>query len=388
MTLVIPNIEDSPTYQAQAVIDKTDLAAVSQAAQQNGVVSGCLVSAGTGLSVTVAAGVVVVAGTSVLVNAVSNVTSLYGGGTWAAAASDRRDIVIVNGSGVVSIVQGTATTESSVPWTTASTKNPPVKPAIPAGCVLLAEVYVPGSAASITAANITDKTTIVPSWSSSAAFEQLIRSQSLDQMALPAADLNLNGRRLTNGAAPLFSTDFARLNEVTAAFTATSSGPPTTGTWTVGQWVVTTSGQVYVCSTAGTPGPWAPASAYQFLTASATLGLTTSAQTVPSCTSTALGVGTYLVDGQITFTGSATAKVSAYLTTTGGTSTLTAGAADALSAAAAAYQSLMVHGLLVVTAAGTTVSLQTSASGTGATAQTTTLAGKAGASWLSVQKIA
>ena len=36
----------------------------------------------------------------------------------------------------------------------------------------------------------------------------------------------------------------------------TAGGPPTAGTWAVGDWIVTTSGQVWICTTAGTPGTW------------------------------------------------------------------------------------------------------------------------------------
>jgi hypothetical protein len=40
----------------------------------------------------------------------------------------------------------------------------------------------------------------------------------------------------------------------------TATGPPTTGTFTVGDFVVTADGAVWVCVTAGSPGTWKPVS--------------------------------------------------------------------------------------------------------------------------------
>ena len=152
MPFTIPNAQDSPTYQAQAVQDKTDLAAIANIAQGNGVYSGCTVSPGGGYTVNVAAGVIYANGLQVAVSAVTGLAPA------AASSTDRRDIVVASAAGAVSIVAGTSTTETAVPWTTTSIYNPPVKPAIPAGSVLLAEIYIPGGGGTIVSGWITDKT--------------------------------------------------------------------------------------------------------------------------------------------------------------------------------------------------------------------------------------
>lgn len=61
-------------------------------------------------------------------------------------------------SGTISAVAGTAC--GTLNWSRASSGLPPVKPNIPAGSVLLGEVYVPGNATSLTSANIIDKTAL------------------------------------------------------------------------------------------------------------------------------------------------------------------------------------------------------------------------------------
>ena len=152
MPFTTPNAQDSPTYAAQAVVDKTDLAALANFAQGYGVVSGCTVSAGSGYTVNVASGTILSANGRVTVSTVTGLAPS------AASPSDRRDIVVASATGVVSIVSGTPTSETAVPWTTTSVYSPPVKPAIPASSTLLAEVYIPGSGATVLSSWITDKT--------------------------------------------------------------------------------------------------------------------------------------------------------------------------------------------------------------------------------------
>jgi hypothetical protein len=152
MTFVNPQAEDSPAFAAQACVNATDLAAMLAASTGNGWVSGCAVTprnSGVDLNVAVAAGSVVVGGANVTVAAAANVA------VGAASSTDRRDIITVNASGVVSSTAGTPCTVAG--WTPGSNVLPPVKPAIPASSALLAEVYVPGTATSITADNITAK---------------------------------------------------------------------------------------------------------------------------------------------------------------------------------------------------------------------------------------
>ena len=156
MALIIPTIESSPSFDAQAWMDSTDLAALTLALSGTGVVTGCIVSQndGSSMSCAVAAGTAMINGLTVGVASVSSLT------IGNASASDRRDIVVVNSSGSVSVVAGTPCGTAS--WTRASTGLPPIKPSIPANSALLGEVTVGASTTVITtAANIIDKTTIV-----------------------------------------------------------------------------------------------------------------------------------------------------------------------------------------------------------------------------------
>lgn len=166
MTLTVPTIESAPTFDGQAVPDSTDWQALSQTIQATGVFSGCTVSQHTGsdMAVNVAAGLIAVAGVGSSVASAANVA------IQAASATDRRDIVIYT-PGVGVETSGSGTTNSAAckgvacgtaGWNHSSTGNPPVKPAVPAGSVLLAEVYVASSTTAITTvANIIDKTAIM-----------------------------------------------------------------------------------------------------------------------------------------------------------------------------------------------------------------------------------
>lgn len=157
MALVIPDIQNSPTFDAQALLDQTDLNAIMATDDGNGVLSGCAVTPHTGsdMNIAIAAGVVIVNGVQVSVSAV---TSLAVG---AASTDDRKDIVTVNSSGTVSVTAGTPCTTAG--WSRTSTALPPVKPAIPANSVLLAEVYVASTTTAIASANILDKTALMVS---------------------------------------------------------------------------------------------------------------------------------------------------------------------------------------------------------------------------------
>lgn len=159
MALLVPNIEASPTFDAQAIPDATDLAAqiAATAPVETGVVSGCAVSpqSSPNMTVKVAAGTIIVNGTQVAVTAVSSLSIA------AADATDRRDIVVVNNAGTVSVVTGTDCGTAGWSRTTPNpltTNPPPVKPSIPANSVMLAEVYVASSTTSIAAGNLIDKT--------------------------------------------------------------------------------------------------------------------------------------------------------------------------------------------------------------------------------------
>lgn len=154
MALTLPNLESSPTFDGQSVPDATDFAAIGGTADGNGVLSGCQVTVDTGMTVTVASGTVVVNGVLVTVTG----TTVTAG---AASTYDRRDIVVVNSSGTISIVAGTPCTTTG--WTRSTNSLPPVKPAIPSNSVILAELYVAYNTTSIASGNIIDKTAIIGS---------------------------------------------------------------------------------------------------------------------------------------------------------------------------------------------------------------------------------
>ncbi len=148
MGFTIPNIESSPSYDGQSVPDATDWAAVAATDAGNGVITGLAVTSTGTLGLGISAGQYTIG---------PNVYT-YAGGTGVvstASATDRKDIVTINAAGSITVTAGAAS--GTLGWTRASTANAPVKPAIPSGGVLLAEIYVPGTAASISSGNIIDK---------------------------------------------------------------------------------------------------------------------------------------------------------------------------------------------------------------------------------------
>lgn len=141
----IPN-EAAASFPAQAEPDSVDFDIVTAAANAYGVVSGCActpASSGVTLGVAVASGSVHV-GSSTPV-AVTGATVTPGA---AHATNPRFDLITANTSGTLAVVAGTAAAA-------------PVFPAIPASRVVLAAVYIPATATSITAANLVDKRQMV-----------------------------------------------------------------------------------------------------------------------------------------------------------------------------------------------------------------------------------
>lgn len=134
----IPNYA-SATFAAQAEPDSVDFDIFSAGQASNGVSSGCACTpnaSGSTLVVAVAAGFIISTG---LIVAVSGTTVTPGA---AHATLNRFDLVTVNTAGVVSIVAGTAAATPVFPTTTN---------------VVLASVYIPATATSITSGNIIDK---------------------------------------------------------------------------------------------------------------------------------------------------------------------------------------------------------------------------------------
>ena len=137
MALTTPNIRTSPmppmgTTSNPGRLDRRRCA-VGCRGWGSYVISGMRVAAHSLLTVAVALALTPSTGSSIS----------YAGGTVAAtsaSASDRRDIVSINASGTLTVTAGTAC--GTAGWVRTTTALPPVKPAIPANNVLLAELAI------------------------------------------------------------------------------------------------------------------------------------------------------------------------------------------------------------------------------------------------------
>ena len=149
MPFEIPNEADVGTAAAQAGLYSADVLILAGGYDRTGVVSGCAVTAqGTpNNTVAVAAGTALVKGTQVTV-ALGNVTIAAN-----AVANPRIDLVVVNGSGTKSVIQGTAAASPVPSITGLKDADGRIQYAV------LAQVYLPASEnpAVITTADIVDK---------------------------------------------------------------------------------------------------------------------------------------------------------------------------------------------------------------------------------------
>ena len=147
----------SPTnYPAQSVLDSTDYSAIAAGSQNNGVLSGCTVSPPTsGMVVSVTAGFVAYNGIRYAVPSTTFTIT-------AASSGDRRDAIYVNlsdlnlsnaGAPAFTYAAGTESTVSG--WAFTTTTAPPIKPTLPTNGILVAEIYVRGSASTTPTTNIT-----------------------------------------------------------------------------------------------------------------------------------------------------------------------------------------------------------------------------------------
>lgn len=144
MAFTIPNFADAAARD-QAGPDSVDFDALIAGIEGNGVISGLAVTEDSPASLTVdyAAGTLVIANTAVTIVA----DSITAG---AADPNDPRfDIVVVNSSGTVSIVAGTAASLNRV------------FPALPASSIILAALDIQAGATTIPTARIVDKRVIV-----------------------------------------------------------------------------------------------------------------------------------------------------------------------------------------------------------------------------------
>jgi hypothetical protein len=223
MTLALLNTESSPTYAAQAATQANVINALIAAVGGTGWLTGGAVTVDTGLTVTVASGTGLSAGSSV---SWSGTTVTSG----AASGTDRIDVVVVNSSGVVSIVAGTAC--GTAGWTAASSGNPPVVPAVTAGYITLAFLYVPGPTfTTFVSANIWDYR--VPAISSSGT----------------GSGMTLVGDKSANYS--LSANQFATANISSASITFTLPTAPANGTLCGGKIVVAGAGHTLTVSTGG-----------------------------------------------------------------------------------------------------------------------------------------
>lgn len=140
----IPNSADA-AFQAQAEPDARDIDIMAAGASGHGVIQGCAVSAQgvPDMTVAVAVGTVQIGGAAVRKVAAGNVA--IGA---AHATLNRFDLVCADGTGTKQVIVGTAAAY-------------PVLPAISAGYVVLAAVYVPATDTAIAANQITDKRLIL-----------------------------------------------------------------------------------------------------------------------------------------------------------------------------------------------------------------------------------
>jgi len=202
MAVVLPNIQDSPSFDGMAVPDSVDEFAASCDAQATGILSGMSVTQDTGLDmkIAVASGTVAVAGVEY---------TFAGSGSpftvGAASASDRRDVVIYRAGTGVMVLAGTPC--GTAGWTRTSTGLPPVKPAIaPSTDAVLAEIYVASTTTTIiTATNLVDKRNVLGGLDVTAGLlnatthvENIIRANSLDQMAPGAGNYSMGGHNITS----------------------------------------------------------------------------------------------------------------------------------------------------------------------------------------------
>jgi len=143
LAFTIPNVGVAG-FPDQSEPDSVDIDILTAGHSITGVVSGCAVTAqgSPDMTVAVASGTISVLGVNQAVSS-GNVTI---GAAHATLA--RKDIVVVNSSGTKSVTAGTAATQ-------------PLKPAIPANSVVLAEIYVPALDTTINTNQITDKRVIV-----------------------------------------------------------------------------------------------------------------------------------------------------------------------------------------------------------------------------------
>jgi len=126
---------------------ENDPNSIRQGIYGTGPYSGCAPTPGSGLQVTIAAGVVYLAGVrTVIAGGNVSIDSETG--------NDRCDIVTINSGGSLAVVKGTPGKSAQ---DTTFQKYVPYPPTLPTGSILLAEVYISDGASSFASSDILDK---------------------------------------------------------------------------------------------------------------------------------------------------------------------------------------------------------------------------------------
>ncbi len=137
---------------------------------------------------------------------------------------------------------------------------------------------------------------------------------------------------------------------------ATTSGAPTTGTFSVGDFVIDQTGKVWVCTTAGTPGTWTgvggAALTYASSYLTSPLAMTT-ANANYNIASVSLEAGTWLVTGQITFNSGSGIVMHVAVGPTSASLLGQAGFAEVVSNTNSSPYSITASGVMTLTGAGT-----------------------------------
>lgn len=186
----IPNLPASPTAMqtAQSELYSADLDVMNASELGTGVVTGCAVTGNSNLVPSVAYGVVRSNGQQIVV-AAGTVTI-----TTADATNPRIDLIVVSSAGTKTVRTGTAAAA-------------PVMASLTAGDVVLAQVYVPATATSLTTSNIVDK--------------RMMLAYGLGWYNAKDYGVMGDARELTDGVTTTSSTAFT---SATAAFTQADVG--------------------------------------------------------------------------------------------------------------------------------------------------------------------
>lgn len=134
---------------------ENDLNSLKQGIDGYGVYSGLTATAGTGLQVVIATGSAYFAGTKVTKSSTTSVNL-----TAANATLPRRDIIVMNSSGTISAVDGTAALQN-ISGDSSFQLFDPYPPAVTSGSIILCEIFVGAGATSLSAGYILDKRVIL-----------------------------------------------------------------------------------------------------------------------------------------------------------------------------------------------------------------------------------